>query len=500
MMNKPLSLGEWSIIVNEGQWKPRKFDIILIELLQHALQGHVCNIMISVPPRHGKSTLISKNFVSYFLTHFPYDNVILSSYTQSLATEFGGDVKDIITEYGHLSPYKVSIKKDSHAKNKFHINKPYNGRMLSVGSRGGIVGFGAGLFIIDDPVKAEEIDSITTQRKLERWFYRTARSRLEKRHNGLPPIMILIAQRLHTNDLQGIIQKTQPDNIIDAEEALTILRGGGALPEQAWVNINFPALCTDPEHDLLEREKDEPLWPEQISAETLKAHKESMGTLLFNTIYQGIPKVEEGNMFKRRWFYDENDNPTCIIPAHTIPEDYSHLRYFDTATGGPRGDETCGALTTSDGNDVFIKHLHCNHYWPNELSNALLTQFVEDQKEIEYKLGMPYMALIEKEGGSHTGAYISDLQHDEQIVDNEIIVRADKVAKLGAKRNRATQLAVMAEFGHVYFSDEIPYEDIIETIEQIIEFTGEDGKSDDRVDALGGSARYWKREKALMGF
>ena len=45
---------------------------------------------------HGKSTLVSKNFASYFLAHFPDDNIILSSYSQQLASEFGRQVKDII--------------------------------------------------------------------------------------------------------------------------------------------------------------------------------------------------------------------------------------------------------------------------------------------------------------------------------------------------------------------------------------------------------------------
>jgi hypothetical protein len=53
----------------------------------------------------------------------------------------------------------------------------------------------------------------------------------------------------------------------------------------------------------------------------------------------------------------------------------------------------------------------------------------------------------------------------------------------------------MAEFGHVYFSDNIPVDDVEQTVEQLIMFTGEDGVSDDRVDSLGGSARYWKREE-----
>ena len=487
-----LGIGEWSIIVNEGNWKPREFDLVIIELLQYALQGKVSNLMISLPPRHGKSTLISRNFASYFLSHFPHDNIILSSYTQGLASEFGGEVKDIINQYGEYSPYNVTVKRDSHAKNKFHIDQ-YGGRMLSVGAKGGIVGFGAGLFIIDDPVKAEEIDSINTQRKLERWFYRTARTRLEKRHNGLPPIMVIIAQRLHLNDLHGIITKSQPDNIIPASEALDILRGGGSLPESMWVDLNIPAICTKPEEDILGRAEGEALWPEQINSERLQNYKETMGTVQFNTIYQGHPTIDEGQMFKRRWFYDDMDQLTCIVPDNLIPRDMPHLRYFDTASGGPNGDETSGMLTTYNGVDMYVEHMHNNHYWPNELTTALVDRFTADDRLVSYEYGSTYESRIEQEGGSQTGAYISDIQHHPDILDNEIIVRPDKVQKLGPKRNHASQLAIMAEFGHIYFSDKIPIDDIEETVEQIIQFTGEDGMHDDRVDSLGGSARYWKR-------
>ena len=64
-----LGLGRWSILVNNGLWRPRNFDVEIIRLLQWALQGKVSKILLSVPSRHGKSSLISRNFASYFLSH-----------------------------------------------------------------------------------------------------------------------------------------------------------------------------------------------------------------------------------------------------------------------------------------------------------------------------------------------------------------------------------------------------------------------------------------------
>ena len=60
--------------------------------------------------------------------------------------------------------------------------------------------------VIENVEKVENTsaESELMQGRLQEWFRGTAKTRLEKRTNGLPPIMIVIAQRLHVNDLQGI--------------------------------------------------------------------------------------------------------------------------------------------------------------------------------------------------------------------------------------------------------------------------------------------------------
>ena len=267
----PLSLGEWSIFVNNGLWAPRDFDLVIIELLEKALQGKVSRILLSVPSRHGKSTLISRNLASYFLAHYPNDKVILSAYSQGLASEFGGQVKDIINHYGYLSKYNVKLSNDSRAKNKFNLDG-YRGQMLAVGAAGSIMGFGAGLFIVDDPIKnVADAESEVKQQKLQDWFQGVVKSRLERRTNKKPPIIIVIAQRLHLNDLHGIIKTTEPT--IDAITAYEILRNGGSIPNDTWVDLNIPAICVEPEKDILGRKLNEVLWEEQRDYDWLTAEK-----------------------------------------------------------------------------------------------------------------------------------------------------------------------------------------------------------------------------------
>ena len=474
-----LGLGRWSIYINNGYWQPRDFDVLIIELLQYALQGRVSKILLGVPSRHGKSTLISKNFASYFLAHFPNDKVILTAYSQGLASEFGGQVKDVLNYYGGLSPYKVSLSTDSKAKNKFKLNHPYRGQMLAVGAGGSILGFGAGLFIVDDPIKnVADAESKVKQQKLADWFNATAKTRLEKRSNGLPPIMLVIAQRLHLKDLHGIIRETEPT--IDAKTGLQILRNGGTIDPNTWIDLNIPAICDSPD-DLLGREIGEALWPAQRSTEWLMAEKRAMGSYLFNAIYQGQPVERDGNIFKREWFMNETTHQIYNqISKKDLPKDLPMLRYWDFAASGKDGDQTSGLLTGYDGENLyFIDLVHGN--WS---SNEVLKRF----KKTAHRDGRGVLIKIEQEPGSGSKLLISRFRNEKDL--RKYHIRSDKV---NLKKNvRSFDLEAIAEDHRCYF---VKGDWNIDLIDQLVSFTGKEGASDDMVDTATGSARHWLRPK-----
>ena len=474
-----LGLGRWSIYINNGYWQPRDFDVLIIELLQYALQGRVSKILLGVPSRHGKSTLISKNFASYFLAHFPNDKVILTAYSQGLASEFGGQVKDVLNYYGNLSPYKVSLSTDSKAKNKFKLNHPYHGQMLAVGAGGSILGFGAGLFIVDDPIKnVADAESKVKQQRLADWFGGTAKTRLERRSNGLPPIMLVIAQRLHLKDLHGIIRETEPT--IPAKEGLAILRNGGTIDPNTWIDLNIPAICDSPD-DLLGREIGEALWPQQRSTEWLMAERKAMGSYLFNAIYQGQPVERDGNIFKREWFMDDRTHYIYNqITRDELPKDLPLMRYWDFAASGKDGDQTSGLLTGYDGENLyFIDLVHGN--WS---SNEVLKRF----KKTAHRDGRGVLIKIEQEPGSGSKLLISRFRNEKDL--RKYHIRADKVH---LKKNvRSFDLEAIAEDHRCYF---VKADWNIDLIDQLVSFTGKEGASDDMVDTATGSARHWLRPK-----
>ena len=372
------------------------------------------------------------------------------------------------------------------------MKQPFQGQMLSVGAAGSILGFGAGLFIIDDPIKnVAEAESLVLQEKLNSWFQATAKTRLQKRSNGLPPIMLVIAQRLHVNDLQGIIKKTEP--VMDAKEALEILRSSEkAINENVWIDITLPAICENPEDDLLGRKEGEVLWEEQQNYDTLMSARKSMGSYLFSAVYQGNPTLRQGNIFKREWFYDEGEVvPNCIIEKSELPEDLPHMRYWDFAAnsksklGDPHGDETSGVLTAYDGNTLYIIDLINGNFTPKQVNETFIRTALKDGKHTR--------VYIEEEPGSGSRILINMYRNNPQLKGWNI--RPDKVK--GPKNIRSFTLENMAESGNIKFVKNSWNNKVIE---QMISFSGQDGERDDIVDSLTGSARMWvhKKTKIIM--
>ena len=470
----------WLYGVNQdnSNWHIRDFDIEIARLIDAAIDGRVSKILLSIPSRHGKSTLISKYLASYFLSYYPNDHVILSAYSQSLASQFGGQVKDLINYYGsQLSPYNVQLSTDSHAKNKFNL-KDYDGQMIAVGANGSLMGFGAGLFIVDDPIKnVADADSQVKQDNLREWFNGVARSRLERRTNGRPPIIIVIAQRLHLKDLHGIIKETSP--YIDGKEAFEILDNGGTIPFNTWVDLNIPAICTHPEQDILGRKYGEVLWPYQRSYEWLMDERKEIGSYLFNAIYQGEPQERDGNIFKREWFMDPETHE-IYRQLDSIPDGLPRMRYWDFGASGKKGDATAGALTAWDGNNLYILDINSGKYSASQVLSTFERTAIRD--------GVDTRIRIEQEPGAGSKLLINQFRKNPTF--KKYNIRGDKV-KL-KKNVRSFNLEALAESGRVYW---LKGDWNIDIIDHLVSFTGQDGKPDDITDSLTGSVNIWKKPK-----
>ena len=271
---------------SRGQWKRARHLDLLCRKLEAVERGEIKRLIVTMPPRHGKSEVTTKHFPAWYLGKHPDHEVMITSYGADLAQDFSRIDRDVIKEYGK-ELFGISLSRDSSAVDRWGIVRELPGGKIeklrggvkAAGAGGTLTGRGANVAIIDDPFKGEEDShSPAKRKKVINWYQSTLRTRLAP--GGA---IILIQTRWHKGDLAG--------HLIAEMEA-----GTG----EKWEILNLPAIAV--ENDPLGRVPGEPLWPEQYSLEELLKTKGSVHAYWWNSLYQQTPVDPEGNKFKRQFF------------------------------------------------------------------------------------------------------------------------------------------------------------------------------------------------------
>lgn len=489
---KSLNLVDWYNTIHYNIYKPLKWQIPLFKVLDYAEQGKLSRLMISAPPQHGKTELLVKTFLSYYMVNNPNDSCIVTAYSENRATKYGVWIRDILREFKDYTFTKPRLRQDFQKKNNFMLDKPYIGELIATGAHGQIMGNPANLILIDDPIKElKEAQSPTMQSDLREWYYTSIDTRLRKRYRkkkkALPPLLMVVAQRLDLLDLQGIIHEEEP--CIDGKEALQRLDNGERIPDNVWVNMNFPALSLGKEEDILCRPEGTPLWSMHRNREDLENTRRRLGSYRFNLVYQGIPSEREGTYFHRDWFYNEDGTLNCTVPYDLVPTLPRKVRSYDLAAVSKKknvkgADEVSGALTSKDplNQVLYVFDVVNGKFTGNTLLNVLHRTIKADGRSV--------VTNIEQEGASQSVLFIEQLRalmHYYKIVSHKPV---------GSKVYRSLELQALAETGRLKFvvSDNNSMKWITKAIEQLIGFDGEDSnhkKHDDIVDSLSASANYW---------
>ena len=252
-------------------------QVYIYKRLKKVSDGECRRLMIFLPPRHGKSELVTVRYTAWRMKQDPKMNVILGSYNQRLANRFSRKIKKVLMEDYALTAGadvlseppasaggvnaaesqadRTSFKKrhvDTTNCNLTHTSTPpayaggsdmgpmfpfirntpkntesewetaVGGGLRAVGVGSGVTGFGANLIVIDDPVKSRaEAESQKMREKVWHWFNDDIYTRLEP--NGS---IVLIQTRWHEDDLAGrLLREPVPE--------------GG----EKWTVVNLPALA-----------------------------------------------------------------------------------------------------------------------------------------------------------------------------------------------------------------------------------------------------------------
>lgn len=258
---------------------------VICGALDRILRGDLKRVCISIAPRFGKTELAVKNFVALGLAHNPSAKFIHLSYSGSLAEDNSESVRDFIDsdDYGQIFPY-VELSKSSASKSKWATTR--GGGVYATATGGQITGFGAGevdrelkdgmpedmgiykrfsgAIIIDDALKPDDALSDLKRQRVNERFENTIRSRTNSRDTPI----VVIGQRLHSNDLIGYLKETEGD---------------------AWEFIDIPCITVD------KFGNEKALWEFKMTLAELNSIRQ-IDENVFETQYQQNPQDLKGKL------------------------------------------------------------------------------------------------------------------------------------------------------------------------------------------------------------
>lgn len=436
-----------ALATGRGKWKLARHLNYIDKLIVDAVAGTGPRfLVVAVPPRHGKSELISHRTPAWYLGMFPDRQVMLASYEATFAETWGRKARDLLEEHGG-SLYNVAVRPDARAQDRWYTDQ--GGVMAASGIGGRFTGMGADLLIIDDPVKnAEDARSPVIRAKQIDWWQSTAATRL---HPGA--VVIVLMTRWHEDDLGGYLLKEGAELLDDQGEP--------------FVEVRLPAIAED--RDPLGRQPGEALWPDRYDIAALIARKRTVGSYWWAAMYQGRPTPEGGGMFKAEWF--------PLVKA--APQGDQHrirwIRYWDLAATEQTSkssdpDWTVGALLgRTPENTFFLADLKRVRASPHKVEQLLRATAEQDGKHVGIR--------IEQEPGSNAKIAVAHLIRNVlQGYDARGVVSSSK------KIVRADPVSAQAEAGNISLVDGPWVKDFLYEAEQF-----PNGSHDDQIDGVSGA-------------
>ncbi|MDK4729347.1 phage terminase large subunit [Rhizobium phaseoli] len=336
--------------VEKSRYKDAKHHRAVARVLQAIIKGEVdyTFVILTMPPRHGKSEQVSRRLPAWLMGLFPEQNGVVATYNDDFAADFGKDVRSIVNspQFKQVFP-TAALTRGGAASDKLRTTK--GGQWSFVGRGGGLTGRGAHVLICDDLIKDDkEAQSQAVRDQAWTWFTKVAMTRRMGRK-----IVILTFTRWHSDDPIGRL--TDPENP----------HYNAKLAKKIKI-INIPAIAE--EDDPLGRKPGEPLWPDgpdKFDLEFLE-EQQSLDPLGFAALYQQRPSLLDGDLFRR-------ENIKFYRPSE-LPEDMRIYGASDHAVStGQRNDFTV-LLKFGVDKQSNIYLLEC--FWQKAKSDVVVEAFL----------------------------------------------------------------------------------------------------------------------------
>lgn len=420
------SLAEFITRLSPHHPPPRHYAPMLAKL-EEARRRPV-KVCLSVPPRHGKTTLL-QHAIPWWLRMFPGDTCAYASYSDRQAWSKSRVTRAIAG--------RSDVRLAADAANLAEWRTTAGGGLLSGGAGSGLTGQGvSGLMVVDDPFKnMEEAQSQVIRDKIGEWFDAVVGTRDE----GMSTIVT--HTRWHEDDLIGRLAS-------DAD----------------FTMINLPALAE--ENDPLGRAVGDALWPERGLASFTKEgleKKQKRNPFVFAALYQGRPRPRGAKVFGEPHYYDPS---TFSLNGRRIV-----LAADPAASTKTSADYSAVVVLAVEGwgEDMVAYVLHVYR------EQVPIPQFAQDLLGLQQRFGNTAINIEAVGGFKAIPQMLTALRANLRI--NEIVPVGDKFMRAQAVAGAWNSGRVLVPSG-----DAPPW--LAPFLEEVGAFSGVNDPRDDQVDAL----------------
>ena len=174
----------------------------ICEHLEAVSNGEIRRLLINIPPRHSKSTIVSVMWPMWEWIAQPEQKFLAASYSGTLSIRDNLKARRLIQSpwyqerWGHV----FTLAGDQNAKQRFENDK--TGYRIATSVGGTATGEGGSRLILDDPHGAQDAQSDAMRESALEWFDQVWSTRL---NNPKTDAMVVVMQRLHEQDISGHI-------------------------------------------------------------------------------------------------------------------------------------------------------------------------------------------------------------------------------------------------------------------------------------------------------
>ena len=384
----------------------------ICEYLEAVSVGQILNLLITVPPRHGKSGVISVMWPAWVWINKPAHRWLYTSYADKLALRDSVRCRRILESNWYRARWGRSFKltSDQNVKNNFENDK--TGVRLTTSVGGGATGEGGDTIVVDDPHNLKKIHSEVDRASVIQWWDEVMSTRLNDPNKSS---QIIVMQRAHEGDLAGHVLKQ------GGYEHLNLPAGDKS---EKTTKVFLPISKTTKT-----RQPGELLWPERFNQQAINRLRVKLGSYAAAAQLDQEPAPIGGGLIKREWWKYYRTLPKCSM----------FIQSWDTAfKKGQENDFSVGGTFGFTGGDIYILDLWRGKVEFPELKRQCVNTYDRfngsdtgpvDENGMRQSVNIHAVVVEDKASGQ---SLIQSLQRDTHLPVLPFKVDSDKVARVNA--------------------------------------------------------------------